>query len=231
LLGVGWWQYGDELNTYTRRLYRTVLDRDITHSVRDEFTADRLRSMGFNVLNTGCPTMWQLTEDHCAQIPSHQGARVVTTVTDYRRDPTRDRAMLMTLGDLYGQVLIWIQGSGDLPYLRSLDLPRETFNLISPTLTAYDDVLSMPGTDYVGTRLHAGIRALQHGRRSLILGVDNRAAETHRDFNVPFLAREDISSLGGVVSRPIATSVRIPEDAIRTWRRQFPQLRKTTDQS
>ena len=29
--------------------------------------------------------------------------------------------------------------------------------------------------DYIGTRLHGGIRALQHGRRSLILSVDNRA--------------------------------------------------------
>ena len=226
LMGVGWWQYGDKPNAYTRWLYRRILSTELMHSVRDEFTARYLRSMGFNnVLNTACPTMWQLNEAHCRSIPVDQGDTVVTTVTDYSKDPTRDRLMLLELARVYRTVRIWVQGSKDLEYLNSLELPWERFDLIRPKLGNYDAALSQPGVDYVGTRLHAGIRALQHGRRALVIGVDNRAAEKNRDFNLPWLPRENIDNLAQIVSAPLPTAITIPEDTIAEWKSQFPELR------
>ena len=225
LMGVGWWQYGDESNAYTRWLYRRVLSHDIVHSVRDEFTAQRLRSMGFsNVLNTACPTMWQLDGQHCDSIPVDKGETVVTTVTDYSRDPSRDRLMLLELLRLYPTVRIWVQGSGDPRYLASLELPWDRLELIPPALAAYDEALSHPNVDYVGTRLHAGIRALQHGRRTLVIGVDNRAAEKHRDFNLAWLPRQEIEGLAEMVNAPLRTEIKIPEDRIAEWKAQFPEL-------
>lgn len=225
LMGVGWWQYGDDLNAYTRWIYRRVLSGEITHSVRDDFTAARLRSMGLkNVLNTSCPTMWDLTEEHCALIPTERGSIVVTTVTDYRKDPLRDRQMLLDLAREYRGVYIWVQGAGDIDYLHSLDLDWRKFEIVPPALERMDEMLREPEVEYVGTRLHAGIRALQHGRRSLIIGVDNRAAEKRRDFNLPCLPREDLGTLRQMLRQPRRTGITIPVAAIAEWKCQFPEL-------
>jgi hypothetical protein len=40
--------------------------------------------------------------------------------------------------------------------------------------------------------LAAGRRALQRGRRSLIVAIDNRAREMSRDFGVPTVGRAEV---------------------------------------
>lgn len=222
LMGVGWWQYGDEPTAYTKWLYRRLLHADLLHSVRDEMTARYMRSMGFtNVLNTACPTMWSLTDDHCAAIPAVQGERVVSTLTDYAKDPVKDRELLMTLGERYGQVHVWLQGLGDADYLHSLEMPPGLVEVVPPRLSAYDALLDREGTDYVGTRLHGGIRALQKGRRAVIVGVDNRAAEKHRDFNLPYISRDDLSGVRSVLESAGPLKLRLPFEAIERWKAQF----------
>ena len=72
--------------------------------------------------------------------------------------------------------------------------------------------------DYVGNRLHAGIRTLQRGRRAIIIEIDNRAHEMGRDFVVPTVRRDDIESLKGMIERPFDTMVRVPVDAIERWK-------------
>jgi hypothetical protein len=39
--------------------------------------------------------------------------------------------------------------------------------------------------DFVGARLHGGIRALQRGRRTLTIALDNRAREIAGDTGMP----------------------------------------------
>lgn len=225
LLGVGWWQYGDEPNAYTRWLYRRVLSHDATDSVRYEFTAGCLRSMGFSVLNTACPTMWQFGENHCRTVPVDRASSVVSTVAHYSKDPVRDRAMLMELAGLYRDVHLMVQGSDDLDYLDTLDRPWDRFHLLRPTLESFNALLTEGDVDYVVTTLHAAIRAFQHVRRSLIIGVDNRAAEKHKDFDISYLTREDVHRLGALLSGTLTTALRIPEARIGGWRAQFPELR------
>ncbi len=221
MVGCGWHAYEGRTGLYTRTLYRSILSRDILHSVRDEYTKKKLSDIGIrNVLNTGCATMWGLTEDFCKTIPTSRADHVVVTLTDYHQDPQHDEQMLATLLRRYEKVALWLQGSGDRRYAFSLpSFARCT--IIPPTLEAFDAALEDENVDYVGTRLHGGIRALQHGRRTLIVAIDNRAREKHRDFNIPTLERDDMDLLDSWILGSHPTEIRIPVGEIERFLSQF----------
>jgi len=121
LLGVGWWQYQQNPNLYTKLLLRRVLHRTHYHSVRDNYTRKRLLSAGFrNVLNTSCPTLWGLTDEVLEQIPAHKAADVITTVTCYNKDHDRDKRIIDLLFQHYRKVFFLLQGMGDEEYTSSL---------------------------------------------------------------------------------------------------------------
>jgi len=224
LMGAGWWQYQDAPDAYTRTLLRMWLSRSGLHSVRDSYTERMLREMGIeNVVNTACPTMWRLTEAHCASIPVIKGQRVVTTFTDYMQDPQRDYRMLEILGENYGEVILWLQSAEDWTYLKQLNV-RTQIRVLPPSLKAFDRLLEDGMVDYVGTRLHGGIRALNKGRRSLIVGVDNRAIEIGRDTGLPVLPRAELETeLEARVNASAPTCIRLPEENITRWKAQFRQ--------
>lgn len=222
-MGVGWWQYQEKPNIYTKYLLNKVLNRTIMHSVRDSYTEKQLKSIGIsNVLNTACPTMWTLTEEHCNLIPSKKADAVVFTLTDYSVNRELDQALIDILIKNYETVYFWVQGSGDYEYLNSLD-KVEYIKIIAPNLTSYDEILtSNQELDYVGTRLHAGIRALQKKRRSLIVAIDNRAIEKSKDVNLQILNREDIKvKLELLINSEFHTEIKIPLENIKLWKEQF----------
>ena len=239
LLGVGWRGHASRKTTfYTKRFLRSLLSRDGLHSVRDSYAEARLREIGVgNVINTSCPTMWNLTPDHCADIPAEQGEDVVMTLTDYSPEPHKDRQLLDLLKRLYRHVYFWRQGAGDCDYLASFARPGEVFHgrdcdwprgatvkVLPSSLQAYDELLAdrSLSLDYVGTRLHGGIRALQHKRRAWIIGVDHRARDKAVDFQLPVMSRytppADLER--GIRSRA-ACEIHIPLENIRRWREQF----------
>lgn len=66
----------------------------------------------------------------------------------------------------------------------------EVAKLLTPNMEVFDELVETTvSLDFVGTRLHAGIRVLQHKRRSIILGIDNRAPEKAIGFNLPVCPR------------------------------------------
>lgn len=219
-LGCGYAGSGGIKEPYTRKLYRDVLSRDVLHSTRDQRTQILLESMGLRAINTGCPTMWALTPEHCLQIPTQRGTRVVTTLTDYARDPAADRELIRTLRDGYDEVLVWVQGSLDYEYLVELGI-LDDVTLIAPTLAAYQRVLEQPDIDYVGTRLHAGIYAMRHKKRALIVAVDHRAVDIHETHNINVVPRRDVSELSRLIDAPLVTDVKIKQDVIDAWKGQF----------
>lgn len=222
LVGVGWWQYQREPNLYTRYLLRRILHRDVIHSVRDEYTKNYLQGIGIeNVVNTSCPTVWGLNESHCAQIPILKNKKVVCTLTDYHHNPVADMEFLRLMLENYDHRFLWLQGAGDLEYFNSLKLPSGAFELIPPKLALYDLLLKEGEIDYVGTRLHAGIRALQHGRRTLILGIDNRALEIGMHIGLNVCDRNDVGSIARFCSAGEVSRLRIPEKEIHSWQQQF----------
>ena len=60
-----------------------------------------LDSMGIKAINTGCPTTWTLTPEHCCEIPIKKADNVVFTLTDYNQDTKNDPLLIELLLDNY----------------------------------------------------------------------------------------------------------------------------------
>lgn len=104
-------------------------------------------------------------------------------------------------------------------YLNSLELSKN-INIIPPGLDNYNKMMRN-NVDFIGTRLHAGIRALQKCRRSIIIAIDNRAIEMGRDFGIPIVSRGDIDGLRRMIKTEWSLNIDLPEENIRFWRSQF----------
>ncbi|GGC46899.1 hypothetical protein GCM10011386_43840 [Parapedobacter defluvii] len=220
LLGVGWWQYQDKpISLYSKWMYKALFSKRYLHAVRDNYTLQKLAEIGIkNVINTGCPTVWGLDEPHLSQINPRKRDTVVTTVTDYLRDPERDRLLLETLKRNYRDVYVWIQGSKDRAYIESL---TSDVQYIAPKLSAFDTFLEKESCEYVGTRLHAGIRALQKRRKALIIGIDNRAIEMRNDIGLNVLERQRIDLLEEKIHEEMSVKLYLNTGAIQRWKTQF----------
>ena len=71
------------------------------------------------------------------------------------------------------------------------------------------------------SRLHGGIRALNFKRRTLIIGVDNRAIEINKDTNLPFMLRDNIEHVDKWINSVKKTEIILPNDHINEWKSQF----------
>jgi polysaccharide pyruvyl transferase WcaK-like protein len=224
LLGVGWRSHKKwKTSVYTRWLLRRLLSADMLHSVRDSYAEQRVKDLGLRVVNTGCHTTWVLTESHCAEIPRARGEEAIVVLTDYSPDKERDSHLMDLCLGQYKRVHFWCQGTEDLAYLQELGY-RDRVSLVPPSLAAYRAILADKGRslDYVGTRLHGGIYALRHKRRSVIVGVDHRAKEMGRDLNLPVIDRyAPARDLEQMVIEALKIEVRLPAEKIQQWQRQF----------
>lgn len=221
MLGIGWWQYQDKPNLYTQMLLKRALSKKYIHSVRDSYTEMMLKGMGFKVLNTGCPTTWHLTPEHISKIcqKSRKDA-VLLALTDYNQDKEKDRRILDICRKYYSKIYFWPQGVGDYRYfVKALD--GKDAVVINSTLSAFDQVLISGEVDYVGTRLHAGIRALQKGCHAYIISIDNRAEEISKDINLPIVRRIEIDKLENWLNDNYYIDLNINWRAIESWRDQF----------
>lgn len=217
LMAVGWWQYQDRPTRYTRDLLRRILHPELPQSVRDSYTAEMLVAGGIsNVLNTGCVTMWDLTQEKLAGIPSEPSPAVVMTVTFYKPNPKADERLFRMLARQYEKVYLWVQGGQDVEYCRTV--PGLKVEYLPPSLQALDDVLQPGQVDYVGTRLHAGIRALQRGCRAFIVSVDNRATEIGRDSGLLVLERRNLNDLEDWIKQPYRPKLTLPLKQIEAWK-------------
>jgi polysaccharide pyruvyl transferase WcaK-like protein len=220
LMGCGWYQYQRGADPYSSWLLRRVLSKDHLHAVRDSYSLKGLARMGItNVVNTSCPTLWDLSPEITGRLPKTLAREVVTTVNTYIKDVEADRKLLQVLAARYDRVHLWVQTHQDWDYAQGL-LPGIV--PLAPSLVAFDRLLEEhPSLDYVGNRLHGGIRALQKGRRAIIIEVDNRATEMGRDFGLPTVARTDFGRMDAMIAGPLAIAVNPPVEAIARWQGQF----------
>lgn len=80
--------------------------------------------------------------------------------------------------------------------------------------------------DYVGTRLRAGIHALNYQKRSLIIAIDNRAKELAKDTNLPVIERSRIrEELEDKIKSNYVIKLKIPLTNIETWKNQFTNIK------
>lgn len=212
------------ISSLSSRILHYALSDQVVHSVRDEKTEAQLKAIGIsNVLNTSCVTMWGLTPEACSRIPREKADYVLTTVTDYARNQSRDKYMLETLLKKYKKVYLWLQGVGDRQYINSL-VASNRLDFIDgkfESLKSFVENGDFP-FDYFGTRLHCGIYCLNMGIRSMIVGVDNRALDIKDSTNLPVIHRDALpDAMERLVDEARATDIHIPVDSIRQWKRQF----------
>lgn len=222
LMGVGWWKYENRpVTKYTKWALSRILSKDYVHSVRDSYTQQRLSEIGIKSINTGCPTLWKITPDEIEILNSKKKQKnVVIAITDYDRDVCRDKALINICSKCYDKVFLFVQGIGDFNYLKSISTNVD-LEVIYPQISKYNDVLRHGECDYVGTRLHAGIRALQMGVRSFIIAIDNRSIEMGKDFGLPIIAEDKILELNDIINSNYNLSLNIPYNNINEWKSQF----------
>ncbi len=214
----------DDMGWLARILYGSVLSPAYFHSVRSAHAATVLTRNGWNALVTGCPSMWALHETHVRAIRTEKGNRALCTLTFYAANLERDAALLRALKSEYDVVYFWPQQPQDLVYFSGL--PSECRNgvqVLREGLEEFDSFLETHcDADYVGTRLHAGIRALQRRRRAVIIAVDERAREM-ASFGLPVVEVESYRDMVQALRRPmiVETGRRLPWRNIELWKNQF----------
>lgn len=220
LMGVGWRNYQKKTDIPTAWMLKRMLSEKHVHSVRDEYTKQKLAEIGIqNVVNTGCPTMWNLTEQKCQEIPVNRARNALITVTAYSYNPALDRKWIELVLAKYEKVYFWSQMFDDLAYARAIAGNR--LIVVGPGLREYDRLIEENDLDYIGTRLHGGIRVLQKGRRALIIKIDNRATEIARDTNLPVVDRDNIDSISRWIEGSDTLKISMPWKTIEQWKKQF----------
>lgn len=214
---------GDYTNKYTTKLYQKILNYDYYHSVRDERSKEYIESLGLKAINTGCVTMWMLTPEFCKTIPCKKSSRVVFTITgrDGNTVDMEDQELVNILKRNYTEIYFWIQGDKDLKYFNKLK-NTEGVIVVPPSIKAYDKLLSEEDIDYVGTRLHGGVYAIRHGKRAIIIAIDERAREINKANNLNCLEKKDVpEKLEEFICSSFATEIKMPFDKIIRWKEQF----------
>ncbi|MDV7714404.1 polysaccharide pyruvyl transferase family protein [Oenococcus oeni] len=230
-IALGWQSYNDNIGKLRvprqllqKYFYSKIFSNSFLHSVRDSYTQKKLLKLGINSINTSCVTMWNLTEDHLSKIKRQKSDTVVLTITDYHLSQDRldsYRKMIEIALTNYSFVYLWLQSPNDYSLLSNIDIEGfEKIRILPPDLRRYDSILEK-GVDYIGTRLHAGIRSLQKGNRTLIIEVDNRATEIAKDTNLPTLNYKNIDQLDDWINHDQIMDIHIPFDRIAEWKAQF----------
>lgn len=223
-IGVGVGAGAEEKsNWYTRKMYQRILSHDYYHSARDERTKEYIESLGLKALNTGCVTMWMFTPEFCKSIPVAKSNTVVFTLTAGKNLMQQDQFLIDTLNRKYENVYFWPQGISDFNYFKTLANIQE-INILPANKAAYDAFLSKNEVDYVGTRLHGGIYAMRHGRRAIIIAIDERAREINKANHLNCIDVKDINQIPEMISSEFETRVVMDFDAIAKWKAQFDNL-------
>lgn len=217
LVGVGAGA-GEETNAYTRCLYKKVLSNAFYHSVRDERSKKYVESLGLKAINTGCVTMWVLTPEFCRNIPTKKASRCVFTVTG---EAPYNQRLLDILRRNYDQVYFWIQGDRDWEAFKKLEGTEEV-KIVAPSKDAYHQLLCEDDLDYIGTRLHGGVYAMRHRKRTIIIAIDERAREIDKANNLNCIEQSQIDTeLEPLIQSEFTTNIVMPFDEINRWRNQF----------
>ncbi len=205
---------------HTRYVYYHMLNNEYYHSVRDERSRKYLEYLGIKAINTGCVTMWMMTPEFCSQIPIDKSDAVVFTLTVQNIIDNRDQFIIDTLLKNYKDVYFWPQGLGDYEYfLKFKNITK--IKILQSTKEEYDDFLTNHVTDYVGTRLHGGIYAMRHKRRSIFIIIDERARAINETNNLNCIEKDRIQDLPLLIKSKIKTQINMNIDAISKWKKQF----------
>lgn len=222
MVGVGSTYDCEQMDPLTKKLYREILRKDIVHSVRDEKTKRILESIpGVKAINTGCPSLWGLSAKHCESIPKEKAENVIVSISGYKSQLNRqaDQRFISIIEKCYKQIYLWVQTTEDMKYFYTLNHEKSVKEIFS--LSAFRDVCVSGKCDYVGTRLHGGILAIQNGVRSLVIEIDHRAREMHQANGIPTVKRGELDELEERLNSSWETRLDVREHEVMKWKSQF----------
>ena len=222
MVGVGITKSGQTPTFYTKAFYKVILRKDIAHSVRDEESKIMLeQAAGVTVLNTGCPTLWKLTPEVCSRIPVQKAKNVVFTLSGQPKYQNMkcDQQLIDIVERNYDHIYYWVQTYDDEGYLNKLHHTKEFTHIYS--LKQYQEVCQNGNVDYVGTRLHGGVYAMQNGVRAVIIEIDHRAKGFKEINNINSISRDNLDALEDYINGDIHTEIHLREKEIKEWISQF----------
>ena len=224
LLGVGLGVNRKKSDPYTKALWRKVLSKEMLHSVRDRATEEYLDDLGFKALYTGCPTTWQFTENFLEDVPVEKSEAAVIMLTGYLPNKAFDSVMVDAVCDAYDEVYFVPQQYGDIKYLKELGTESQLKKItyVGGNISAYNELLTKKKVDYIGNRLHGGMYALQHKRKSIVFSIDYRAGNMLKDANFCFPRNEETQRIiSDLIYERICPKLDLPTESIKQWKSQF----------
>ena len=222
MMGTGITKGSQQMKFYTANFYKDILRKDIAHSVRDEESKKFLENIkGITVIDTGCPTLWGLTGEVCDKIPVKKSKNAVFTVSGQTKyqNPERDQLLIDTVEKNYDKLYFWVQTYEDEAYYNGLKHSKDVTYIHS--LKKYGEVLDNGNVDYVGTRLHGGIYAIQHGVRAVIVEIDHRSKGFKEINHINTIERNRLEELEEYINGSIKTEIVLREKDIKEWTSQF----------
>lgn len=170
--------------------------------------------------------MWSLTPDVCEKIPVKKARNVIVTLSGYtdQQNPTQDQKMISILEREYERIYFFAQTSVDMEYFHSLRRTKEATVIYS--LKNYRLLCENADVDYVGTRLHGGIYAMQHGVRTLIVEIDHRARGFRELNHINTVKRDKMDELSDLLNGTIKTEIILKERGIKEFLSQFPYVKE-----
>lgn len=227
-LGVGWGEYQNKPNTYSALFYKRRLSHNYLHSLRDAYSLNQLQTIkGLKGLNTCCPTTWWLDGRDINRQSSASINTCLFTLTDYAQDKLNDSFLIEALLNNFEELLFFPQGKNDMAYLNSLNIylnNRGKIKIIEPSLTGFKNCLNSGNLIYIGTRLHAGILAMNYNIDTLIISIDNRAKEMAKDVFLPVIERNNLQMMSKWLAGEAVfkeTTIQLPKENIQFWKKQF----------
>ncbi len=218
LLWVWWWVYQKFIDPITALILRFCLSKDKIHSVRDEYTLQKLKSIWINnVINTSCPTLWRINLEN---ISTKKSDEVIFTLTKYNKDFESDKKMMDILVKNYKKVYFWPQEKWDLEYFEKFWISN--IEILASNLDTFNNLLLKDKVDYIWTRLHAWVRAMQKWVRTIIIWIDNRSIEISKDTNICVIERKNIwKDLENKINENFSYNLTLNQENIKKWKNQF----------
>ena len=171
--------------------------------------------------------MWSLNKEWVRDIPTTKAQNVVITLCKVKHtNEHTDKKILEIIKDHYGKIFFWAQSDTDMDYFQGLisDFDwKHRITILNPHLNAYKNLLKSDlSLDSIGLRLHAGILALNHKRRAIIIGIDNRAIEISKDINLKVIPyTQTLDCLEKAIYSHSLHAIKMPFENIQRWKAQF----------
>jgi hypothetical protein len=225
LIGAGWAKYDGRPDIYTAIYYNRILSPRYYQSLRDTYTSKKLNSFfRGRVMHTSCPTVWKLHEYENSFKPEY--SKILFTLTDYDRNPELDAGLIKILFETGSrEINFFPQGTNDEDYINSLDIVKNNrgkITIMPHDFKTYIDFVDSGSFNYIGTRLHGGIRCMQRQIPALIIGIDNRALEIRNDIGLNVVERSELNVIRQWTTGEYKPGkLSIPTENIQNWKRQF----------